>query len=891
VPSSKSASASIVEPTDSSSISAPGSPASPVPQPEATAAGPLVGRYTADDPYSTADDLLGVDAEAAAFARLVAGREIQPPLAIGVFGEWGAGKTYFMRRVQSHIERLPKQHPDSPRSSPFLDNIVPIRFNAWHYIETNLWASLVEYIFSALDGWIQQQSGSDPCQTDLVFNRLATAQQLQIDALEGVVTRRSEQRNAEVRALRAREEYAAAVARSQQLRPNAYLRAWLETFLDQNEEAERDLKEISTELGLSELNHASERLSDALAEARNETGRGRLILRSMAAKIGTFGGIATLLAILLGIPVATTLFSEFVSNSKNWGWLKALHDTNVTWAAVVVALTGFVQRLRGSASRALDKLEKFDQRLQASLDRELDRTQRSATVRNAIDIEKELQKRKQAVESAERALAEANARLSAARRDFESGTARGRLNAFIRAKVVDGSYARHLGIIASIRKDFMQLASLIGSANQTGEEAGGRSKLRKEAQLRVRRFLNWLKDANDVRLTESEIQSLLVLLDPTDMGKIFAEFREVLREHFEGDEQHLEQIQQSLQTVSATPLPQFSRIVLYIDDLDRCPPEKVVDVLQAVHLLLCFPLFVVFVAVDARWVSRALHDRYPGLLADPLGLHGGSPPNAAGGAAPSSGASSHDYLEKIFQIPYWVLPMDGRVARSYVRRIADRDRARAAGPSSVGPAAAHPTVSGLAITPLQPALVSPDMSQTEASAGSTESPAVNSDVAGEAVGMTLSDAELELLETFAAEAGRTPRQAIRSINIYRVIKSSLPGTLRDEFDLERGTHAKSLALIPQLAIVTGAPRAASAYFDNLMSGDESRTLGQFLEALKGDSTFSSMPEAKVVTAVLGKLLDIEKQRAGIAKPITVTDMRFLAPTVRRYSFSAREERT
>ena len=44
----------------------------------------------------------------------------------------------------------------------------------------------------------------------------------------------------------------------------------------------------------------------------------------------------------------------------------------------------------------------------------------------------------------------------------------------------------------------------------------------------------------------------------------------------------------------------INRVVLYIDDLDRCPPDKVVEVLQAVHLLLSFPAFVAIVAVDAR---------------------------------------------------------------------------------------------------------------------------------------------------------------------------------------------------------------------------------------------------------------------------------------------------
>ncbi len=42
-------------------------------------------------------------------------------------------------------------------------------------------------------------------------------------------------------------------------------------------------------------------------------------------------------------------------------------------------------------------------------------------------------------------------------------------------------------------------------------------------------------------------------------------------------------------------LPRIDRIVLYIDDLDRCPEVKVVEVLQAVHLLLAYPLFVVVV--------------------------------------------------------------------------------------------------------------------------------------------------------------------------------------------------------------------------------------------------------------------------------------------------------
>lgn len=42
----------------------------------------------------------------------------------------------------------------------------------------------------------------------------------------------------------------------------------------------------------------------------------------------------------------------------------------------------------------------------------------------------------------------------------------------------------------------------------------------------------------------------------------------------------------------STGPPPLQRIILYVDNLDRCPPEKVVDVLRAAHLLLALPLFI-----------------------------------------------------------------------------------------------------------------------------------------------------------------------------------------------------------------------------------------------------------------------------------------------------------
>lgn len=127
--------------------------------------------------------------------------------------------------------------------------------------------------------------------------------------------------------------------------------------------------------------------------------------------------------------------------------------------------------------------------------------------------------------------------------------------------------------------------------------------------------------------------------------------------------------------------------MLYIDDLDRCEPRRVVEVLQAVHLLLAMPLFVVVVAVDPRWLLRALKVHYPEMLLDPNPtsragalltadepeaerLHEEQPPVAA------SLASPRDYLEKIFQIPYTVPAMSPAASMDYVRDLLERTRPR-----------------------------------------------------------------------------------------------------------------------------------------------------------------------------------------------------------------------
>lgn len=95
------------------------------------------------------------------------------------------------------------------------------------------------------------------------------------------------------------------------------------------------------------------------------------------------------------------------------------------------------------------------------------------------------------------------------------------------------------------------------------------------------------------------------------------------------------------------------RILVVIDDLDRCEPDKAVEVLQAINLLLTFESFIVCLGIDARVITRAIERHYRDLLAE-------------------AGASGYEYLEKIVQIPFRIPdPSDDDVMLFLLKQLGD----------------------------------------------------------------------------------------------------------------------------------------------------------------------------------------------------------------------------
>ncbi|PUB26123.1 KAP-like P-loop domain-containing protein [Promicromonospora sp. AC04] len=156
------------------------------------------------------------------------------------------------------------------------------------------------------------------------------------------------------------------------------------------------------------------------------------------------------------------------------------------------------------------------------------------------------------------------------------------------------------------------------------------------------------------------------------------------------------------------------RIVLHVDDLDRCPPDRVVDVLQALTLLLSTSLFVIVVAADPRTLRHALERD-----------------SAAATRLEGHAAGALDHLDALFQVPYALPRLVPPVSGRYLLR----------------------TAADQGLLPLDLAL---DPGDDDAPAGDPPS-------------STLSAREAELL-ALVCEAVTTPRAAKKLLTLYQLVR-------------------------------------------------------------------------------------------------------------------------
>ena len=92
------------------------------------------------------------------------------------------------------------------------------------------------------------------------------------------------------------------------------------------------------------------------------------------------------------------------------------------------------------------------------------------------------------------------------------------------------------------------------------------------------------------------------------------------------------------------------RLCVFIDDLDRCPKEAVVSVLEAVILLLVDGPISVWMAIDSRIVVQCIEAEKPGLF-------------------DKANISGHEFLDKIVQLPFTLPVLTYDAKKSYLDKI------------------------------------------------------------------------------------------------------------------------------------------------------------------------------------------------------------------------------
>jgi len=679
----------------------------------------------ASDVIDIRSDPLGVQEDVQTLTAVMMAEEVKPPLAIGLFGDWGTGKSYFMESMQAAAEDLAKRSAAS-KSKRFCSSIVSIRFNAWHYVDTNLWASLVSTILEKLSAFVIPLPTPEEQQAAL------------LSELNSAKVAAEEARAEKERAKTLIDENEKELQRLQLKRQQKEIQLRdlrmpdLATLLGAEKE---ELEGVLKELGVPSLLNSVSDLSQVVSDGYTIQGRLTSVVFSMLhgrnRKLFLIcGGL-----VLIVIPFGYYLADRFLPLDVLLVKVSAL----IAEGSAVVG--GAALALRKAFSLVNTNLEKVE-----SVKRKVDEIIAEKR-QNPSEEEKQLQGEIAVLKAREQ---EASSRVSAAAarvldleerlRNLKEGRS---LSRFLAERTRSEDYRKHLGLVSTIRQDFESLADRLASA-----------RLEPVAGLR-----------------------------PVD------------------------------------------RIILFIDDLDRCPASKVMDVLQAVHLLLAYPLFVVVVGVDPRWLLHSLGTTYSAFEGE------GS---RYGVDTELWRTTPQNYLEKIFQIPFNLSRMTDDGYGKLIRTLlspeaipADRDTEREAPPADIQ--ASEP-----AEKPGKPAL-DPEPAQGEPRKAE-ERP--KRPVEPERPAFVVEEEALVIRSWETDFAARlfalipTPRAAKRFSNTYRILKARVG---RDKLSAFEGTQQLPGEFqVPMLllAILIGAPKEAAELFPRLLEiaakGDDP---ARFLEGL------------------------------------------------------------
>ncbi|WP_159080216.1 P-loop NTPase fold protein [Nocardia suismassiliense] len=700
-------------------------------------------------------DQLGFTPYVSMLATVMTDRTTPLPLSIGIFGEWGSGKSTFMALLRERVRLLAGS--DDTR---YCGQIAQIGFNAWHYADTNLWASLGDEIFRQLAG-----PAFDPKEHAKQL-RAELAERLdQRDHLESVTEQ------AGVTAARLQATVDRAIAERKVTAAN------LMTALRSSPVFGSRVDHLWSQLGVSDQVeqaqlftaqlHGTLTEADGLRRGASERWGRRLLAIAVA-------------LLLLGVVVA--MVAPVVRE-----WV----------APVVASVTVFGTVGIGLLARTREGLRNLRE-VTEDVQSQLSRATRDSTVKELADKLAELRTAEAEQRVAQAQLDDVVAHVGELGRQLAQLAPGRQLYSFLADRAQGDSYSGNLGLVSTIRKDLAQLVQLMEEWRENPNEWAGSQR-------------------------------------PAD------------------------------------------RIVLYIDDLDRCRPDQVVAVLQAVHLLLAFQLFVVVVGVDPRWLLRSLRSEYADLLHD---------------AVADDWHAPEDYLEKILNIPLALPAMSegslGRLLRSI-------DQPRAAEP----PDHSVTQPDSRRLPPPRDATEHFDDGLITIEPGS-EVDTQQRITAAVRPPKPLTEQELTLLTALDLLI-ETPREAKRLFNLYRMVRATRDLSDASEFLGSTEQPGEYQAVIILLGLLTAHAQLLGGVLDtppdppNGIKGGLSHRPSTLpwphfvadLEPHRSGTTWSNPAVGPFPDTHLPHWLRLHRGLTNLSNEITLPDLALLQtwlPRIRRFSY-------
>lgn len=636
------------------------------------------------------EDYLDIKDDVNAFARVMAAKSFEPPLAIALLGKWGSGKSFFMRKLKEGIQNLSNENPEEQ----FCEGIAHVHFNAWSYMDSNLWACFVTRIFESLDDYIKDTFPSEKEKKEIenqLFNKLNVSKE-QLSNLH----KQKESIDNNIQKLQTKKDKLKAQLNK---KINSIKTKTLTDIIKKVDEEFNVRNEIETTL-VSNPTFVStkekfveivpEKYWDNPTAFYDQLKSGYTFLKAFFHRDSLCKNILWITVIILILaltPVITYIINlliswqDFTLTNGQWFTISLIGsafvrgiDTFIKLKKQIAPFWKIKENYEAKKTNALFEFEQEEKGLRLEID---NFKQEIILIDSQIQLNKEIK-----------------ATLEFKLKNALSTEA---LYTFIEKRANSDDYKKHLGIVSLIRKDFEILSGLL-----TGHQT-----------------------------------ELVTNKESQDFKELF---------------------------VDKKPL---ERIILYIDDLDRCPEERVVEVLEAVNLLMAFPLFVVVVGVDPRWVKSALLQKYKNQFQDETDDEAISPSN---------------YLEKIFQVPFHLKDAGDESIKGMIKTLA-KTKARLV----ISKEENDYDLNDYDSQDYKTNNLENDISIKNEEKTITDSTSLFSKETIEALDIT--DTECELLQSMSEIIGTNPRAVKRFVNIYRIVKT------HEEFNFTNETKEVELAVV------------------------------------------------------------------------------------------------